>query len=86
MYFNEISQEEAEKKTVCVKCKWCSSKSVEHDCWTEYTFKCRNAVTSIDLVTGDETYADCRLVNTEGECENFSPTENKIYSLFKKKQ
>lgn len=70
-----MTQEEAKKKKVCTRCKWCRQEIINHTNWTEYVFKCTNNVVYLDPVTGDETYMSCSAQNKEGECEMFENIE-----------
>lgn len=77
-----MTQDELKKKSVCVKCKWCQQETVGHKFWTEYKFKCTNCVLSLDPVTGDETYMDCVLKNSDGNCEMFEEPKKSWFERF----
>lgn len=82
-----MTQEEVQKKKICVKCKWCLANSTDHPAWTEFKFRCKNSVVSVDPVTGDEEYSLCLLVNGEGECPMFEEkTSNWIEKIFGSKE
>lgn len=66
-----MTRADIEKKSICVNCKWCLAKTIEHSTWTEYQFYCKNAISSIDPVRGDETYLPCIMINSNGECAAF---------------
>lgn len=77
-----MKREEADKKHICVKCKWCEPKTIEHQSWTEYRFYCKNAVSFIDPVKGDESYMDCIFINSEAECPDYEEPNTSWFERF----
>lgn len=66
-----MTQEEAKRIPVCARCKWCIIENKEHQYWNEYQFLCKNAISTLDPIKGDEVYMNCLLVNGNADCKNF---------------
>ena len=66
-----MTREDVNKLPICIKCKWCLPKTIDHTNWTEYQFYCKNNIASIDTIKGDETYMNCILINGDGKCDTF---------------
>lgn len=67
-----LSRKEVEDKSICMKCQFCKQEAIEHAHWTEYRHFCTNSIVHVDPVTGDETYASCCVINTDGSCSAYS--------------
>lgn len=68
-----MTNEEAKKKKVCFKCKWCFESPNIGYAYGGYSFLCRNTVIEVNPVTGEEKYEECKNVNPNGECDMFDP-------------